>query len=81
MVADSHVLMLCSPGSVDPVLGWISRNAAGGGADGMTGSGDVLKVSVADVSPKCVMLSLVGPESEAVLIELAGVRKGRREEG
>lgn len=69
LVAESHVLLLCSPGSSESVLGWISKNAVGGSG----GSEEALKVSAADVSPRCVMMSLVGPEAETVLAELAGV--------
>ena len=65
LLAESHVLLLSSPGSTEAVLEWIAIQAK---------EGEGLKVAAADVSSRCVMLSLIGPEAEAVLKELAGVR-------
>ena len=60
------------------MLAWIAQQAATAATEGAVGaSGNVkveegLKVSATDVSARCVMLSLVRPEAEAVLQELAG---------
>ena len=40
--------------------------------------GDGLKVTATDVSSRCGMISLIGPEAEVVLKELAEVRGARR---
>ena len=82
LLADSHVLLLASPGRGPAVLAWIAQQAATAAIEGAVGAGggnvkvEGLKVSATDVSARCVMLSLVGPEAEAVLQELAGGVRG-----
>ena len=85
LLADSHVLLLASPGRGPAVLAWIAQQAATAateegavGAGGNVKAEEGLKVSATDVSARCVMLSLVGPEAEAVLQELAGGVRGSR---
>jgi glycine cleavage system aminomethyltransferase T len=57
-------MLLCSPRATEAVMGWAAAQ------------GDGLKVAATDVSSRCVMLSLIGPEAEVVLRELAEVRQG-----
>ena len=57
-------MLLCSPGASEAVLGWVAEQAA---------QGDGLKVTASDVTSRCVMLSLVGPEAEVILKELTEV--------
>ena len=64
LVSSAHVMLLCSPGATEAVMGWAAAQ------------GDGLKVAATDVSSRCVMLSLIGPEAEVVLRELAEVRQG-----
>jgi glycine cleavage system aminomethyltransferase T len=59
-------MMLVSPGNSGVVQEWAKQRAKEG----------EMKVMVSDVSAKCGMLTLIGPESENVLKELMGVRIG-----
>ncbi|GAX74308.1 hypothetical protein CEUSTIGMA_g1757.t1 [Chlamydomonas eustigma] len=61
-LAESHIMMLVSPGNSSVVQEWAKKRAREG----------EMKVMVSDVSSKCGMLTLIGPESEKVLMELMG---------
>lgn len=61
-VADSYVLLVVSPGAAESAVSLLKAAAAEA----------EMKVQVQDVSQRTVLLTLVGPESENVLKELAG---------